>query len=824
MTSPAAEELVAALRAALLENERLREENRRLAEAAHEPIAIVGMGCRYPGGAHSPDELWRLVASGGDAVGGFPADRGWEDPRGDAPYLVGAPHVTEGGFLDDPALFDAEFFGIQPGEALAMDPQQRLMLETTWEAFEHARIDPLSLRGSRTGVFFGTMHHDYLPHLLAAPRGPERLAGHLFPGGSAAIVSGRTAYALGLTGPALSVDSACSSSLVALHLACQSLRRGECDLAAAGGVTVMATPFVFGEVARTSSLAADGRCKSYAAAADGPGLGEGAGVLVLERLSAARAHGHRVLAVVRGSAVNQDGPRGGMGLPSGAARRRVIQQALADAGLEPGEVDAVEGGGIGLRLDEPFEVEALLATYGQGRPPERPLWLGTVKSNITHTQAAGGTAGVIKMVLAMRHELLPRTLHVDEPTPLVDWDSGAVRLLTEERPWPRGERPRRAGVSNFGLSHTNAHVILEEAPDEDVSALASPAAPGRAVVWLVSARSREALRAQARRLLAHARSRPGQGLADVALSLAATRSCFAHRAAVVGRDRTSLLRELAALAEGEDCPGVVTGPALPRGHTGRTAFWCADGRAPAPGTGRGLYEALPVFAKALDEAVAHLDRHLGVPLREALFAEPGGAGPGVYGRCALFALDVALFRQMREWGVRVDFLGGRGAGVVTAAHLAGAVPLEDAAELVADHPRGLAAGRLGEFRVPVVSGETGGPVAAGDPLPGDPLPGGPGPDRAAQALGWLTARGTTVRLAAGGLPAAGTRGEPAAVRLLGPGPDETMALMGALARAHVAGVAVDWRAVFAGARLVDLPTYAFQRRRYWPAFPPPTDQ
>ncbi len=648
-----------------------------------EPIAIIGIGCRYPGGVSSAEDLWQLVSGGRDAVGAFPTDRGWNlaDLYDPDPDRAGTTYSREGGFIDDPAGFDAGFFGISPREALAMDPQQRLMLETTWEALEHAGIDPESLSGSSTGVFAGTMYNDYVARLDGVPEGLE---GIFSVANSNAVMSGRVSYLLGLEGPAVTIDTACSSSLVTLHLACRSLRSGECDLAVAGGVTTMASPNVFIEYSRLRALARDGRSKAFSAEADGTSWSEGVGVLVVERLSDARRLGHDVLAVVRGSAVNQDGASNGLTAPNGPAQQRVIQAALAQGRVRADEVDIVEAHGTGTALGDPIEAQAILATYGKDRAADSPLYLGSLKSNIGHTQAAAGVGGVIKMVQALRHGTMPRTLHADTPTPEVDWSAGTVRLLTEARNWPREDRPRLAAVSSFGVSGTNAHVVLEEG--DPLSTEGEPAVESGPVFVPLSARARGGVHAQALALREHLCAAPGLGVSDVAWSLATCRSAFSHRAVIVARSRDELLAGLSALA----VPDAITPASVVTGTEirGRAVLMFPGQGAQWLGMARALLAENQVFAAAMDECDQALAPWVTWSLREVLSAEDPEATAAVEViQPVLFAMMVSLARLWQHWGVPVDGVVGHSQGEIAAACVSGALSLADGARVVAVRSR-----------------------------------------------------------------------------------------------------------------------------------------
>ncbi|MGR4885002.1 type I polyketide synthase [Streptomyces sp. LARHCF249] len=702
------EKVVEALRKSLEEVGSLKKQNRQLLGASREPIAIVGMACRLPGGVAGPEDLWRLVSEGQDAVSSFPEDRGWdlEGLFDEDPDNAGTSYTSKGGFLHEAPQFDAGFFGISPREALAMDPQQRLLLEASWEALEAAGIDPVSLKGTDVGVFSGTSTQGY----GAGADAPEA-EGFAVTGTLSSVASGRVSYVLGLEGPAVTVDTACSSSLVAMHLAAQALRQGECSMALAGGATVMATPGAFVEFSRQRGLAADGRCKAFSSSADGTGWAEGAGVVVLERLSVARERGHRVLAVLRGSAVNQDGASNGLTAPNGPAQQRVIRKALAGAGLSPSDVDAVEAHGTGTTLGDPIEAQALLATYGRDRDPQQPLWLGSLKSNLGHTQAAAGVAGVIKMVQALRHGVLPATLHVDAPTPQVDWSAGAVELLTEAREWPQNGRPRRAGVSAFGVSGTNAHLILEEAPPEEAAPVSAEQAPAGVVPLVVSARSAASLAGQAGRLAAFVENSADKvSLADVAGALVSDRALLTDRAVVLAGSNEEALAGLQALARGENAPGVVSGSAAGSSKPGKVV-WVFPGQGSQwAGMGRELLDSSPVFAERIAECAAALEPWTDWSLIDVLRGE---TPPELMERVdvlqpASFAVMVGLAAVWQSVGVEPDAVLGHSQGEIAAACVSGGLSLADAARVVALRSQAIAkdlAGRGGMASVALSADE-----------------------------------------------------------------------------------------------------------------------
>ncbi|MCX4690361.1 SDR family NAD(P)-dependent oxidoreductase [Kitasatospora purpeofusca] len=669
----------------------LHHTRRRLTEAeeaGREPIAVVAMSCRYPGGVRSPEDLWRLVTDGTDAITGFPGDRGWDLDHLDDPEQLreGTSHTALGGFLDDVGHFDPGFFGISPREALAMDPQQRLLLETTWEAFERAGIDPATLRGSRTGVFAGVMYQDYAVRLRQVP---DDVAGYLGSGSSDSVASGRVAYTFGLEGPAVSIDTACSSSLVAIHLAAQALRAGDCTLALAGGAMVMSTPVPFVEMSRQGGLARDGRCKSFAAAADGTGWGEGVGMLLLERLSDARRNGHPVLALIRGTAVNQDGASSRLTAPNGPAQQRVIRQALANAGLAPADVDVVEAHGTGTPLGDPIEAQALLATYGQDRADGQPLLLGSLKSNIGHTQAAAGVGGVIKTVLAMRHGTVPPTLHAQDPSPQIDWTAGAVRLVTANTPWPETGRPRRAAVSSFGVSGTNGHVVLEQADEPVLDQAAAPAAPA-VLPWVLSGRTAEALRAQAARLRDHLDAHAGPGPAEVGHALATTRAAHEHRAVLIGTGPEEFRAGLDALTAGRTAPGLVLGTAGTGGEVvlvfpGQGTQWV--------GMAVELLDSAPAFAARVADCERALAPFVDWSLEAVLRGAPGTppAERVDVVQPVLWAVMVSLAELWRSYGITPGAVVGHSQGEIAAAVVAGALSLEDGAKVVALRSRAIRA-------------------------------------------------------------------------------------------------------------------------------------
>ncbi|MFG3292141.1 SDR family NAD(P)-dependent oxidoreductase [Streptomyces sp. NPDC048179] len=874
----------------------------RRAPESDDPVAIVAVGCRFPGGVSSPEDLWRLVADGVDATAEFPTDRGWDlaSLHHPDPDKLGTTYTRRGGFLDGVADFDPLFFGMSPREALATDPQQRLLLEVAWETFERAGIPAPELRGTATGVFVGLMHAGGYARGLS----PHELESHLGVGSSASVASGRIAYVLGLRGPAMTLDTACSSSLVALDLAARSLRAGECSLALAGGVTVLSNPHPFVVFSRLRGLSPDGRCRSFAAGADGTAWAEGVGLVLLERLSDARRHGHPVLAVLRGSAVNSDGASNGLTAPNGEAQRDLIRLALADAGLGPSDVDAVEGHGTGTALGDPIEAGALLATYGRHRDPSDPLWLGSVKSNLGHTQAAAGVAGLVKLIEAMRHEELPASRYAERPSPHVDWADGTVRLLDRARPWPRRDRPRRAAVSSFGIGGTNAHVIIEEPTDQAPERPSASAAPLPVTPWLVGGSGEAGLRAQAAGLAAAlADTADGPGALDAAYSLATTRAPLSHRAAVVAADAEGLLAGLRDLAAGVDGPTLLRGVARPRP---KVAFLFPGQGAQRPGMGRELRAAFPVFDAAFTGLCEEFTPWLDRPLLDVL-DDPGLLHRTDYAQPALFAHAVALHTLLADLGVRPQYLLGHSIGELAAAHVAGVFSRADAVRLVAARGRLMAAlpaggamlavrapladvtrlldgipgrtvavaavngpesvvlsgpeeavtelatavGRpyrrlpvshafhsplldpmLAEFRavaesvtyrrpsVPVVSTLTGGIASDALATAGHWVRQARETVRFADAVGALAEEGVTAFVEAGPAPSSGVTAEECVEPDAGavfPSCGDAGTTVEALAALHVHGVSVDWRSVYAhtGARRRPLPTYPFQRQRYW---------
>lgn len=680
------EQLSEALRSSLVANEELKRLNRKLANASREPIAIVATSCRLPGGVTNADALWDLVEAGGETIGSLPLDRGWQldellKSRGET---RANPEMWQGGFLNDAHAFDAAFFGISDREALAMDPQHRLLLETTWEVIENGGIIPESLKKTSTGVFIGTTYQAYVPPIY--DHAPE-LDGYRLQGGLPSMASGRISYAFGLNGPAITVDTACSSSLVAIHLAVQSLRAQECSLAIAGGATIVASPEVYVEFARQNGLAADGRCKAFADTADGTAFSEGVGMVLLARLSDAIRLGHPVLALICGSAMNHDGASNGLTAPSGPAQEKVIAKALKNAGLTVADIDIVEAHGTGTSLGDPIEANALINTYGRGRPQGQPLWLGSLKSNVGHLQAASGVAGLIKMVMALRHGVMPKTLHADLPSSKIEWSAGSVSLINEARPWPERGHPRRAAVSSFGFSGTNSHIILEQAPQSHT--LRSVEAPQQEPANLphilpVSGASPHALKAQAGKVADFLRGAEPENISAICAALATQKTHFDHRAACLGANPHELITALDALTRGEAAAGLIQGT---RNPSGSCAFLFSGQGSQWAGMGRQLHSRLPIFARHLDRVACVMDMHLPHPLKQIMFAEAGSPQAALldrtdYTQPALFAIEVALYRTLEELGIKPDFLCGHSIGEIAAAHVTGVFSLEDAAKFV----------------------------------------------------------------------------------------------------------------------------------------------
>ncbi|MFC4376079.1 type I polyketide synthase [Nocardia halotolerans] len=776
------------LRKVIDELQSCRAQLQQVRATAREPIAIVGVGCRYPGGIESPQDLWRTVADGQDTISAPPLDRGWFSD----PAQVALLRQAEGGFLSGAGDFDAEFFGMTPEEARATDPQQRLLLETAWEAVERAGIDPHSLRGSRTGVYVGAFYRLYAAGASIFDDPDD----HLVTGVAGSVMSGRIGYALGLEGPAVTVDTACSASLVAVHMACQSLRLGESELALAGGVAVNATPHMYTEFARSIGQAPDGRCKSFAAGADGTGWSEGVGLLVLERVSRARANGHPILALIPGSATNRVGASNGLAAPNGQTQQRVIRQALDEAGLAPDDIDVIDAHGSGTRLGDSIEANALLAAYGRSRRADRPLLLGSVKSNIGHAQSSSGVAGIVKLIEAMRHGVVPKTLHVEQPSPDIDWSSGALELVTQNLPWPANDGPRRAAVSSFGISGTNAHILLEYPPDDRETAHTPPDAPAPAsIAWPISAVTPAALAAQARRLLDHVRAHPELRPVDIGYSLATTRSHFPQRAVVLGGSRDELICAVSALADGADTATVMRGTA---GPDHGIAFVFPDVvTEPDFGSPDALL-AFPVYARAFGEVVR---------------TATGGseAAAEISTELGFFARELAVYALYESWNMRPEVVTGHGVGEIAAAHVAGVLSLADACQLVA-------ARTALETRVPSGSGASERAMPAGTVEyrePQVPLVTSTGEHPSVLRSSEYWARQSSEPPDDTSITAAlRAHGGARSIEMVA---GELRTALEVAARMHCAGADIAWQAIFDGfgGTRVGLPTYPFQRETYW---------